>query len=100
MGAKSWDRRSTHGGYHEIRPLFVGLPHLVGARRSLGQRDQTISVLVAEYEKHRDSILENLLGRNLSNGMPKLQALFRILSLNSEWPTDDQPITSRREFLV
>lgn len=43
-------------------------------------------------------ILESFLGERCSNGIPKLQALFRVITMNMAWPDADDA-ESRRSFL-
>jgi len=52
-----------------------------------------------DLRANKVSILESFLGEECVNGMPKLQALFRVLSLNMEWP-DAGNAESRRSFLT
>jgi Heterokaryon incompatibility protein (HET) len=52
-----------------------------------------------DLEKSKDSILGALLGSTLPSGIPKFQALFRILSLNIKWPNADEAASYRRSFL-
>ena len=51
-----------------------------------------------DLKVEKDSVLRSFLGQECSNGIRKLQALFRVLSLNMDWPDVDNA-QFRRSFL-
>lgn len=52
-----------------------------------------------DLKGNKDEILHALLGTSQPDGIPNLQALFRVLSLNMRWPGSDEPDALRRPFL-